>query len=67
MHRGPGPRAARPPDPRRASRLRLPLLSRPRKTNPRLLGPVKSTLATEREAGAKAADLAPHVGAARFR
>ena len=48
----PGARAARlmrlsPPDPRAASPLHLPVLSRPRKTNPRLLGPVKLTLATD--------------------
>ena len=52
MHGRPGARAARlmrllPPDPRRASRLHLPVLSRPRKTHPRLLGPGKLTLATD--------------------
>ena len=52
MHGGPGARAARlirllPPDPRGASCLHLPVLSRPRKTHPRLLGPVKLTLATD--------------------
>ncbi len=52
MHGGPGARAARlirllPPDPRGASRLHLPVLSRPRKTNLRLLGRVKLTLATD--------------------
>ena len=52
MHGGPGARAARlmrllPPDPRGASRLHLPVLSRPRKTHPRLLGPAKLTLATD--------------------
>jgi hypothetical protein len=36
-----------PPDPRGASRLHLAVLSRPRKTHPHLLGPVKLTLATD--------------------
>jgi len=49
---GPGARATRfvrlfALDPRGASPLHLPVLSRPRKTNPRLPGPVKLTLATD--------------------
>ena len=52
MHGAPGARAARlirllPLHPRGASRLHLPALFRPRKTNRRLLGPVKLTLATD--------------------